>query len=108
MSVGWFDSEAVKRLKKESEFIGGLVADQTFGQLPPGAAEEMVHSEAQRGQLKQALDAAAKELGDGKALKKAVKAAADYARMNAEVRKVPAGNLPQFAEEAIREMLAPL
>lgn len=105
--VGLFDSDAVKQLKKQSEFIAGLVAHQAFGQLPPGAAEEMVQSDSQRSQLKHALDAAARELGDDKALKRAVSAAGAHARMCAQVRSAPWHEVEQAAEDAIREMLAP-
>ncbi len=105
--MGWFDSEAVKRLKKASEFIGGLVADQAFGQLPAGAAEEMTHSESQRDQLKRALTAAAQEVGSDEALKKAMHAAGDHARMKAQVRSLPSDAVAQAAENVIKEMLAP-
>ncbi len=105
--MGWFDSEAVKRLKKASEFIGGLVADQAFGQLPAGAAEEMIQSESQRDQLKRALTGAAQEVGSDKALKKAMRAAGDHARMKAQVRSLPSDAVAQAAEDVIKEMLAP-
>jgi hypothetical protein len=103
--VGWFDSEAVKRLKNESEFIGGLVADQAFGQLPPGTADEMLNSQTQREKLKRALDAAACELGPDKALKRAIGAAAGHARMCAQVRNAPWQEVERVAEDAIRHML---
>jgi hypothetical protein len=104
--VGLFDSAAVKQLKKDAEFIGGLITQQACGELPPGAAEEMIRSETQRAKLKDAFDKAASEIGQEKALKKATKEAAYSAKMFAEIRKVPSGNLPQLAEEAIRDMLS--
>lgn len=103
--MGWFDSEAVKQLKKDAAFIGGLVADQAFGRLPPGAADEMIGSATQRAKLKQALDAAAKELGPDKARKKAISAAADDARMRAQVQSLPWQDVERLAEDAIRQML---
>jgi hypothetical protein len=106
-ALGWFDSDAVKRLKSASEFVGGLVADQAFGQLPPGTADEMLNSETQREKLKFALDAAARELGPDKALKKAISAAAGHARMCAQVRNVPWQGVEQVAEDAIRQMVTP-
>lgn len=107
MPVGLFDSAAVKQLKKDSGFIGGLITQQAYGELPPGAADEMIRSETQRAQLREAFDAAASEIGHDKALKKAVGEAGYNARMFAEIRKVRAGDLPKVAEDAIREMLAP-
>lgn len=107
VSLGLFDSAAVKQLKKESQFIGGVIAQQAFGELPPGAADEVVHGEVFSGRLKTAFDAAAEEVGDEKALKKALNAAGDHARMFAQVRSAPPRDLPRTAEEAIREMLAP-
>jgi hypothetical protein len=103
--VGLFDSEAVKELKKQSQFIGGLIAHQAFGQLPLGAAEEMVNSDSQRARLKQAFTVASREMGGDKALKKAVKAAGDHARMCAQVRSAPWRDVEQAAEGAISEML---
>jgi hypothetical protein len=103
--MGLFDSTAVKELKKDAGFIGGLIADQALGQLPPGAADEMVRSESQRDRLLAVFDSASKEVGAEKALKKATKEAAYYARMHAELRKVPAGQLPKTAEAAILDML---
>jgi hypothetical protein len=103
--VSLFDSAAVKQLKKDAGFIGGLITQQAYNELPPGVAEEMIGDERQRAQLRRAFDAAANEIGHDKALKKAVGEAGYYARMFAEIRKVRAGDLPQVAEEAIRAML---
>ena len=67
----------------------------------------MVHGQHFSEQLKATFAAAAGELGtDDKALKKAMRAAGDHARMMAQVRSIPARNLPDIAEGAIRDMLA--
>jgi hypothetical protein len=104
--MGLFDSAAVKQLKKESEFIGGVVAQQAFGELPSDAADEVVQGQHFSKQLKVAFAAAAGELGNDKALKKAMRAAGDHARMMAQVRRIPTRDLPDIAEGAIRETLA--
>jgi hypothetical protein len=105
--VGLFDSAVVKQLKKEAQFIGGVIAQQAFGELPPGTADEIVHGDVFSGRLETAFDAATAEMGDNKALKKATNAAADHARMFAQIRSIPPGDSPNIAEEAIKEMLAP-
>ncbi len=104
--MGLFDSPAVKQLKKESEFIGGVVAQQAFGELPPGTADEVVHGQHFSKQLREAFAVAAGELGNDKALKKATRAAGDHARMMAQVRSIPTRDLPGIAEGTIRDMLA--
>ena len=89
------------------DLIGGLITQQAYGELPPGTADEMIRGETQRAQLRYAFDAVANEIGHDEALKKATKEASYYARMFAEIRKVRVGDLPQVAEDAIKEMLAP-
>jgi hypothetical protein len=103
--MGLFDSAATKQLKKDAGFIGQLVAGQALGELPPGAAQEMIESETQREQLRAALDAADAELGHEKALKKAVKEAGSMARIHLEVRKQRVGDVPRAAENAILAMV---
>jgi hypothetical protein len=103
--MGLFDSAATKQLKKDAGFIGQLVAGQAVGELPPGAAQEMIESETQCKQLQAALDAAAAELGHERALKKAVKEAGSMARIHLEVRNQRVGNVPQAAENAILAMV---
>jgi hypothetical protein len=103
--MGLFDSGATKQLKKDAGFIGQLVAGQAVGELPPGAAQEVIDSETQRERLRAALDAAAAELGHEKALKKAVKEAGSMARIHLEVREQHVGAVPQAAENAILAMV---
>lgn len=105
--MGLFDSAAVKQLKKEAEFIAGVIAQQAFGELPQGTADEVVHGEVFSGQLKAAFEAAAAEIGYDKALKKAMNAGADQVRMLAGVRSIAPRDIPDVAEGAIREILVP-
>jgi len=65
----------------------------------------MVNSATQRAKLKQAFDAAAKELGPDKTRKRAISAAGDDARMRAQVRSLPWREVEGLAEDAIRQML---
>jgi hypothetical protein len=103
--VGLFESAAVKELRKKAGFFGDLVASEAFGQLPPGTAEEMIKSESQRRQLRAAFSEVVKELGHEKALKKALSAAGDHARWQAEFRKVRARELTKQAEQLVGSML---
>jgi hypothetical protein len=103
--MGFLDSAAVKKLKEEAEEIGGLVAMQAFGEIPQGAADEVVQSQSRREALATAFAAAAAEIGSDKALKKAVKEAQDQAGSMAYVRHIDTDRPRELAGNAIHQML---
>jgi hypothetical protein len=105
--MGMFDPASVKALNDRAGFIGGLVGDVYIGHLSDENARAMIQSDTQRAELRSLFDAAARDVGPDKALKKALNSAAVAVEVRADMSKLPRGDAPETARSAIREMLAP-
>jgi len=103
--MGLFDTPAVKELKKQAHFIGGLHGQVHLGHFLAGDLNDLVHDEAQRAQLRDAFAAAARDVGDQKALKAAVKSANLGADSFARLGNSRYGEVVRQAERTVREML---
>ena len=103
--LGFFDTDAVKRLNEQAEFVGGLFAADHLGQLPAGPFEEVLQSPSFCARLNDAFQAVVKEVGDDEALKKALKAARTAADARARLAKLPAEEIAEGAEQSVCVMI---
>lgn len=103
--MGLFGTPAVKDLKKEATFIGGMYGQAFLGHIKASDVAEFVTAESQREKLRGAFAAAAADVGAQKALKIALKAANVGADSYARLGNGPIRDVIREAESAVRNML---
>jgi Protein of unknown function (DUF2510) len=109
--MGLFETSAVKELKKEAGYVGGLYAGAHGGDLSTADLIDVTQHKDFRSRLRQAFAAAARDIGEAKALKEAVKSARIECDAYCYVRHRDGGpgncrDTQRAAEETIREILA--
>ena len=100
-----FDTPAVKELKKQSGFIGGMFGQVGLGQLPANDLTDLVNNRLWRARLRDAFAAASADVGETKATNVAVKAARVGAEAYVRLTQKNIRYVYDEAEKAIREML---
>lgn len=108
--MGLFETSAVKELKKEAGYVGGLHAQAHDGMLSTADLIDVIQRKDFRSRLRQAFAAAARDIGEIKALKEAVKSARIECDAYCYVRHRSGGpgncrDTQRAAEEAVREIL---
>jgi Protein of unknown function (DUF2510) len=110
--VGLFDTLAMKDLKKQAEQIGILYGQARTGRLSEADRDDAVQNDDIRAGLRQAYEAASKDVGSRQALKAAMKSARDQCDAICYVSSRHGGppnydDARRAAEEAVRGILAP-
>ncbi|HEV2122566.1 MAG TPA: hypothetical protein VGW38_07310 [Chloroflexota bacterium] len=100
-----FATPAVKELKQQSEFIGGMHGQVHLGRLSRNDLVDVIQHQGFRSRLRAAYDAAVADVGEEKALKAAISAARIQAEAYARLGERNYGDVPPAAERSIREML---
>lgn len=99
-----FDTPAVKALKKEASQVGVWHGMACAGEISTDDVSDAVGNEGLQKSLKDAFDAAARDVGADKALRKAIKVARGYAEVWGHEGNDPFG-ASEEAERSIRAML---
>jgi hypothetical protein len=103
--MGLFGTPAVKDLKKEATFIGGMYGQVFLGHIRSSDLAEFVTAESEREKLRNLFAAASADVGDRKALKIALKAANIGADSYARLGQGPFRDVIREAESTVRNML---
>jgi hypothetical protein len=105
IQVALLASASVKQLRKEAELIGILFGKAHVGDLSWADVRDVVADAGFRERLQTAFAVAAKDVGEKKALKEALKTSRNYAEAAPHVRNLPYGSVGADAQRAISEML---